>query len=515
VPIAGDTFVQFPRTPKPLAGAEALLSLGAQGEVSLADLQIRDGKVRGRSVFAPALELAASSLRSIAFAPRATAPPAGDLLVFKNGDELSGALVSAATGGPLRWRLASGEEIEFQTERVAGVRLTSSADAPLAGMVELRSGERLRGATLAFDGQGLRWRHPLLGELAVERKALWRLYPTANQSPRDGGQEPDRWLRDMKDIKRMMNYSRVRAEGDAWLAMDGRFILRPRENSSGEQTFGPACEVADGLDRYELRVGIASPGSNPGTLNLGLTAANGDGVSINLSSYYLYLYVRRSKSGESINRELAIRDKIGEGARMLNLRAFVNGPAGTVDLVLNGHYLGRIGQTAAERVLEIGRSITLDIYSSSRAPVVFSEVAITPWSGELPRFGNDGPMTVLANGDVAPGAPVALREGRWQLESEIGPLDLPIEKVQAVEFGGAMQPVSAPGRVRLVDGSTLLVNGFQWAGNELIAQHATFGELRIPGNALSELIYDPAPARPPLLVDPKKVARQDNAAARP
>ncbi len=511
VPLGPDTFVQFPQTPTELAEAEALLSFGEQGEVSLAELQIGDGKVRGRSVFAPALELATGSLQAIAFAPREMAPPAGDLLVFKNGDELSGALVSATTGRPLRWRLASGSEIEFQTDRIAGVRLTSSAQAPLAGMVELRSGERLRGATVAFDEQQVRWQHPLLGELILNRNALWRLYPTAGKSPRDGGQEPERWLRDMAKAKRMMNYSRVRSQSDVWLALDGRFILRPSENSSGEQTLGPACELSADLDRFELRLGFASPSHNPGTLHLGLVAPDGGGVSINLSSYYIYLYVRKSKSGmEQINRELTIRDKIGESARMLNLRAFVNRPAGTIDLFLNGHYLGRIGQTAAERVPGIGRSITMDIYSSSRAPVLFSEVSITPWSGELPRFGVDAPMTVLANGDVATGAPAALRDGRWHLESEIGPLDLPAEKVQAVEFGGEMQPVSAAGRVRLVDGSALLVTGFAWKDGALTAQHATLGELRIPGHAVSELIYDPAPARPPMLVDPKNVARKGN-----
>ncbi len=512
VPLAADTFVQFAPTPASLGNPEALLSFGEQGEVSLTEMRISEGKVRGRSIFAPALELAASSLQAIALAPGATAAPAvGDLLVFKNGDELPGALIRAATGGPLRWRLASGQEIDFQTGRVAGVRLTTGAEGQPSGAIELRSGERLRGTATALDERQLRWQHPLLGELAVDRSQLWRVYPNPSQSLRDSGQDPDRWLRDSTKTKRFFNYSRVRPQAESWLALDGRFILRARENNSGEQTLGPWCELGNGLDRFELRLTLASPSETPGTLNIGLTAPNDGGISINLSSYYLYLYVRKS-SNSTMNREIPIRDKIGEGVRMLNLRAFVDGPAGTVDFFLNGYFIGRTGQAASERVQGIGRNVTIDTYAYGRTQTLLTDVTITPWTGELPRFGGDAPATALANGDAAVGTPVSLAEGRWRLESEIGPLDLPAEKVQAVEFGGTMQPVGAAGRLRLTDGSALLVDRFEWAAGQVTAHHATFGDLQLPGSAVRELIYDPAPVRPPMLVDPKKTARKEDAA---
>jgi len=123
--------------------------------------------------------------------------------------------------------------------------------------------------------------------------------------------------------------------------------------------------------------------------------------------------------------------------------------------------------------------------------------------------GDADPVTVLTNGDAAPGVPEFLAESGWHLENEIGPLDLPAENVRAVEFGGRMQPVAATGRLRLVDGSALLVDRFQWAGNEVSAHHAIFGDLHLPARAVSELIFAPAPVRAPTVEEPKKAAKKD------
>jgi hypothetical protein len=142
-----------------------------------------------------------------------------------------------------------------------------------------------------------------------------------------------------------------------------------------------------------------------------------------------------------------------------------------------------------------------------RSEIVLSQLTIVPWSGEIPRFGQGAPVTVLANGDAAEGVPASLTENRWQLGSDLGDLDLPVDKVQAVEFGGEMQPVSAAGRLRLVDGSALLVDRFQWDGGNVTAHHPVFGDLRLRGSDVSELIYSPAPVRPPAVKDPKTVKK--------
>ena len=83
-------------------------------------------------------------------------------------------------------------------------------------------------------------------------------------------------------------------------------------------------------------------------------------------------------------------------------------------------------------------------------------------------------------------------------------------QIEEIEFGGRMQPVTSAARVRLVDGTALLVDRFDWAGEGLTAHHSIFGELKIPSASVSELIYHPSPVREPLVVDPKTMARKEN-----
>ena len=59
--------------------------------------------------------------------------PSSDLPVFKDGDQLRGTLVSAASGEPLRWRMPCGQEVDFQLGRVAGVRIAARDEGAAIG----------------------------------------------------------------------------------------------------------------------------------------------------------------------------------------------------------------------------------------------------------------------------------------------------------------------------------------------------------------------------------------------
>jgi hypothetical protein len=125
-------------------------------------------------------------------------------------------------------------------------------------------------------------------------------------------------------------------------------------------------------------------------------------------------------------------------------------------------------------------------------PTVFSNLWIGPWSGELPRAGGVADATTaLTNGDVAPGVPQAMHEGKFSLETELGALEVPLENVVAVEFGGKLLPERAAARIRLADGTAVNVDAFNWDGRELTAHSATLGDLHLPGGVASELIFDP------------------------
>jgi hypothetical protein len=116
---------------------------------------------------------------------------------------------------------------------------------------------------------------------------------------------------------------------------------------------------------------------------------------------------------------------------------------------------------------------------------------------------------------MAPSAPLKMQDGKYVVESEAGPLDLPLEKVQAVEFGGVMAPEQAAGRIRLADGDAVNVDSFRWDGKELAAHSAILGDLHLAAGVVSELIFDPTPVRPPRTPLAKKLAQKDKTDAAP
>jgi hypothetical protein len=144
--------------------------------------------------------------------------------------------------------------------------------------------------------------------------------------------------------------------------------------------------------------------------------------------------------------------------------------------------------------------------------VVFSNLWIGPWNGELPKAGLDAEAAIaLANGDMAVGVPTAWHDGKFSFESDIGPLELPLATVQSVEFGGTFAPEPTVARVHLPDGGALNVDTFRWDGREFTAHSATAGDLHLPADAVSELVFDPPPAQAPRTPPAKKVAQKSEA----
>ena len=516
------TFIQLHKSAPSLAEADAMLVFGPQGEVSVAGLEIREGRAHGRTGFAAALDFPAAALQTVAFPAR---PPGAeipaDALVFKNGDELRGTLLSAAAGTALRWKMANGQELEMQTARLAGVRFAAAggAEKPAApATVELRNGDRLRGKFVGLDDRQLQFQHALLGTLAIARECLWSLYPNPRFAVCDGGRDAAAW---QAPRSKKEDDDGEAAAAASWTVLDGSYILRGRRSSSGGQE-SPSLNVpmAEIPERFELRVEATEAGENSPNFGLMLgTKKNQGTLNATINYFQLYLYLQNPKvRGRQISRNITLEDKkMPEANLRMALRVFVDRKLGTTAFYLNGALILRTGQQAAERLPGLGEIVSITASPNQGDSVtILSNLWVGPWDGELPRPGEGvPPVTALANGDLAPSAPAKMQDGKFIVESEAGPLELPLEKVQAVEFGGVMAPVQAAARVRLADGCAVNVDGFRWDGKNLAAHSATLGDLRFSAGAVSELIFDPAPVRAPRLPVAKKLAQKDQADAAP
>ncbi len=518
-PRTAGTFLQLHETGPSLADADAMLVFGRQGEVSVADLEIRVGRAHGRTGFASALDLPAAALQTVVLPSRpAEARKPADALVFKNGDELPGTLLAAAAGGSVRWKMAGGQELEFQAARLAGVRFAADGEARKndePATLELRNGDRLRGEFVALDDWQLQFQHTLLGTLTIARERLWSLYPNPHFAVSDGGREAAAWLGAGRKKNAHEADDAAPADAAQWTVLDGSYILRGEPSGGMGREAQVLCAPGKEIpERFEVRAEATDAnGSMP---NFGLLLSTKDGrMSLNASFNYfqLSIYMNNPKAKQRPNyKNIALRDKLPEAGSRLALRVFVDRKAGTADFLLNGALVARIGQIAGERLPGIGEIVSISASQQEESAVVLSNLWVGPWSGELPRAGEGTPAaTALSNGDAAPDVPDKWQDGKFTVETAAGPLELPLEKVQALEFGGVMTPEKAAGRIRLADGCAMSVDGFRWDGKELAAHSAILGDLRLGAGVVSELIFDPAPAHPPRTPVAKKLAQKSSA----
>jgi hypothetical protein len=514
--------IRLPRESSPPLDTVAQVGLGAAGELSVASLDIREGTAHLHTAFADDLQLPATVLNAISFPslePRS--PTKGDSLVFKNGDELPGALISAAHDAPLRWKMAGGQEVAIESKNVAGVHLAAPAPSKTAAesaCVELRNGDRLRGGVVSFDEHQLRFKEPLLGSLSVDRSRIWKLFPQAGAGIRDGADDPAGWMSAELKAGPFLYLSpralRTKSEPKlAWLYFDGSYLPRPAPRKNGEMEVmflsSPTPRQRAGL--FEVRAEITEAGDNLPNAMISIAGKQNENgsspvISINFSGMEMYVNVLNGIRGQ-IARQVALGEKIGKLSTRLSFRVFVNSVLGTADIMMEGILVARIGQQADERAPGIDQSVQFGGFSYDGQPMLFSNLWIGPWDGELPRAETAGhASTALANGDVTASVPSALKDGKYLLETEVGPLRLPAASVSAIAFGGEFAQMPSAARLRLVDGSVVHMTSFECQDRTVSSHSDLFGDIHLPLESIAEIVFDPEPLRTPLGPSPKKPA---------
>jgi hypothetical protein len=129
-----------------------------------------------------------------------------------------------------------------------------------------------------------------------------------------------------------------------------------------------------------------------------------------------------------------------------------------------------------------------------------------PNSGELPKD-YPGTQVTLSNGDIVSGTITGLRERKLLIDA--GALERSLDDVQFVDFGGSCTAQRSIARLRLPDGCAIELDRYHYENHELIAHSETLGDLRLPANAMSELLFDPPLSRPPHPLVTKKAGAEE------
>jgi hypothetical protein len=368
-------------------------------------------------------------------------------------------------------------------------------EVPEGTAFEFRNGDCLSGRFIALDERHVQLAHPRLGELTIDREQLCNLYPRTNLAPVRAGARPGAWTQiNPAKAARSPFMDEQQSALEDWIYLDGKFVPRmePSNSTVLRARVVEAPSLPATLKRYELRFDctcaqLALPG-------VGLHLATPDGtvwVRANLYGGQLAFY-QQTRAGRGLQnwRQAPAPERTDLRSTRASFRVLVDTERGTASVSVNGLKPATMGDRGKGGSPGLGQKLQISVGGNGLQHVL-SNVWIAPWNGEDTSAGAGGPTIVFANGDVSAGEPTKFSEGRFSLESEAGPLEVPAERIAAVRFRGEPSAARAPGRIRLYDGSVINVESFRWDGSGLAARGVNIGDFRLAVDDVRELVFDP------------------------
>lgn len=511
-------YFHLAQTPSDLPEQDALLSFGSCGEIAVAGLEIRGGRLKARSAVQPEIDLPARLVTTIGFPPqKIDAKSDPDVLVFRNGDAMTGKLLAAANDGPIRWKGEQGQEWQFETKNVAGTRLGVAkppAEAP-GCTLEMTNGDCLAGELTALGADSVELRHTTLGSRKIPRVHLANLYPNGAVIF-DPGSDPEAWLGLAQRGKaNLLDIARRPDPEPGRVYLDGVFLTPPRETNTWDNTGSISRSFDKVPDRFELRFQATDAGGHEPYVTANLSGYNG---SPNVQVWLGNSQVRVSaynigRNQSSRDREISLSSKLAEHFSRREVRIFVNSRKGTLDILVDGVPVMKFGYEDSETVPGIGSHISFSSYATSNSVSILSNVWMGPWNGDVPRKGNPSEGALLNNGDIAGGKIGELHDGVLSVGVDADALDIPIKRITALAFGAPTAPEKPAARARLIDGTILNLRDFRWESGTLRGTSATLGAVEIPEAQVAQLALTPAVYRPCELKAPTRLRKPGQAAA--
>jgi hypothetical protein len=505
--------------------------LTQRGEWKLSALKLNEGNFTLTTAFGGDVVLPAKELFSIIFPHAAPAKPEpSDRLIFRNGDQLRGTILSFEKDKPLRWQFSPEVIVEFQTRRVGGVLLKSRAEQKQASAFDMvasfRNGDYLGGKLLGVDAGALTFTPVFGGDFRAERKRLASLYMAqgSRNSFWTGSFDADGWWKgQMGPNSGWFGYSYGQAVNvpRPKIYLDGAFSLPAMGSQTG---IGRVFEELP--DRVEISFDVSSEQAVQGfNAQLFYEKKGSSGLMLNHWQGGMYIYDmqpsrRRGMFGQPM--QISFGDKIDIQGRRHRYRILADRKNYKAYFLVDGLQVAQFSRKRENEEDKWGCGISLHPQGGGQY-VTFSHLTIAPWNGRAP----DAPLpdaaaaeTVsLANGDEATATLTSATPDKFLMSFEGEPLELPRDRVLMIDFAKSGEAPPAPPpppaapeaadpepRLHLAGGGRLSVQSLQIVDGKIQCSTANLGDLTLPLDAFTEIVWhglvDEIPLAQP--VDPKK-----------
>ena len=414
-------FIRLNRTAAadPPPGSVARVWLAQRGEFDVTALGFRDGQLKVRTSFGGDITLPIASVRAIEFPHRIAAADralaeGGDTLVFRNGDELRGTLLSASHDQKVKWKPVKGTQaVEFTVSRLAGVllagRAKSAAKAPTTA-VRFRNGDWLPGELLFLDKQQLHLKSPVADHLQLDRAGIRAMYFGQNSEVPvwDGASDRQTWMKATNaetSGQRRTTTKEDTTKRNPWRYLDGAFNL-PRNSSRNGYGNGPNIgRTFDTLpDKVEVSFDLSTPKGAAGYSIQLFNDENRPGLMIQggWDSAYVYDMSPRRQGGAFFNQpqQIEFGEKIGDDGNRRTFRFLADRRTGRLVMIVNGTPVGGFGQKSGKESPKPGKGIAI-IPQPMNSSVTVSNLWVGPWSGDAPEVPkNNGRANRRAGGNI-------------------------------------------------------------------------------------------------------------------
>lgn len=222
------------------------------------------------------------------------------------------------------------------------------------------------------------------------------------------------------------------------------------------------------------------------------TISNGYGLMVLGNEISLF-----EKSGaETGNRKVS---SIRNSLKINHVSILVAPRSGKFIVSLNNHFQ----VTASDKLKIIPEGKGLIISSLSKRPLHFTNFRVSRWNGEAldqkPRVNHQGDkdLAVLSNADRMQGRVLGIAGDKLLMQSDLGELPMPLNRVQSIYFGKPKTPPPHPGlggvRLKLKDGGTLTAELLEWKDAVVKVKSPLFGEVKLTAGIISgiEFVLNP------------------------
>ena len=511
----------------------ARVRLAHRGEFEVVAFGFQEGKLRVRTNFGGELMLSATEVRGLDFAH--LTPLEGklaDLLLFKNGDQLRGQLDAAASGQKIRWQTApTTPPVELDTARLAGVVIAPRAVWPEGRngvLARCRNGDLLAGDLVVLDKKQLALEGGAAGALAVPRAQVQALYFSheGKLPVLDGAAEHQVWEAGLdlnRGINGLQQVRPARPEKPAggappasrWSYFDGQFAVK-RTSTHGRNDGNPTISLGRLIEAMPARVEFSFDvigKANQVIFSSQLFAEPGKpGYMLQLHQGGLFIYDTDGQMrGRAMQQQVQVQfgEKVKANAARHRIRILADRPSGRMTVLVDDVNVASFGPKAGSPPRNLGRGLSL--IPQPNLSVSFANLWVAPWNGRLPGAASSGvappsDSVLLANGDETQGAIGTATPEVLRIESEVGPLEVPVSRLTMVEFEGS--PAESPNgvRLRLRDGSLLTVGAYRIEKETMICQSPVVGEIKMPLAAVQEIVFGRRLPVPPAKAEEKPTA---------